>query len=96
MQRFQLRDTEELPAEVAKGASMALYVTIRRIRWRQHRGSWPEGASALRGEVEQAIEQLIESEVDRHRRGEILPHERSGPVVHHHRQGQWRMTPQKD
>jgi hypothetical protein len=75
---------------------MSLRVTINRVLWRKERGHWPdyERVSDTRRELEEAIDRLILLEIDRHRCGEIYPHERDGrPVKHQYRRGQYRMKP---
>lgn len=48
----------------ARGASMSLNCTTRRLRYRRRRGHWPHGyAGPYRLRVETAIERLIKAEL---------------------------------
>ena len=91
----ELRDPQDESEDVARGASMSLRVTINRVLWREAEGRWPDDRiSSTRRELEQAIDRLIHSEVERHQRGEIFPHERAGrSVLHEQRRGKSTMTP---
>lgn len=68
--------------DVVKGASISLSVTINRVLWRQARGKWPDDEiSPMRRKLEGLIDRLVESEVERRRRGHIFEHERAGRRV---------------
>jgi hypothetical protein len=80
--------------DFVEGAVASLRLSIRRVQWRASSGEWPsELIGANRKRMEEQIEQLVKAELERCRLGEVTPDERTGPVIHRHRRGKWRMIP---
>lgn len=91
--RMKRRD-QYFNEDFVAGAGASLRLSERRIQWRASTGLWPsELVGAGRRRMEEEVERLIKLEVERHLLGEVTADERSGPVIHRRRRGQWRMVP---
>jgi hypothetical protein len=92
------KPVEFFDEDFVQGAVTSLQKSIYRLKWRIGDGQWPNEPVPVgknRKLMEEHIDQLIEVEVERLRRGEVTANERTGSVIHRQRQGRMRMTPKK-